>query len=87
MTREKTLREKMEYCHKNPVTRGLVAGAHEWRWSSYRYYEFADQSVLPMDWDGRWPIVWRAVEAIALVKSVPQVADATWATRPNWSNW
>ena len=58
ITREKTLREKMDYCHKNPVTRGLVSGAHEWRWSSYRYYEFEDRSVLAMDWDGRWPIVW-----------------------------
>ena len=58
MTRENTLREKTHYCHNNPVTHGLVTGVHEWGWISYRYYEFEYQSVLPMVWDGRWPIVW-----------------------------
>jgi putative transposase len=56
--RQDTLVQKIDYCHKNPVTRGLVAGAEEWPWSSYRYYELDDRSVLPMDWDGQWPIVW-----------------------------
>jgi putative transposase len=50
--------EKLNYCHKNPITRGLVAAADEWRWSSYRFYEHADRSVLAMDWNGSWPIVW-----------------------------
>ena len=44
--------------HKNPITRGLVAGAGDWRWSSYRFYEHADASVLAMDWNGGWPIEW-----------------------------
>ena len=52
------LREKLDYCHKNPLTRGLVDRADDWRWSSYRYYELGDESVLRMDWDGGWPIVW-----------------------------
>jgi putative transposase len=56
--REETLVEKLNYCHKNPVTRELVTYPDQWRWSSYRYYELHDRSVLPMDWDGRWPIVW-----------------------------
>lgn len=32
-------REKIEYCHKNPVTRGLVTDASLWRWSSYNWYQ------------------------------------------------
>jgi putative transposase len=49
---------KLEYCHKNPITRRLVERAAEWPWSSYRFYEFQDASVLPMNWDGSWPIIW-----------------------------
>ncbi|MCH7721580.1 MAG: transposase [Planctomycetes bacterium] len=56
--REAKLREKLDYCHKNPLTQGLVERPEEWRWSSYRYYETADRSLLAMDWDGQWPIVW-----------------------------
>ena len=55
---ERELREKLDYCHKNPVTRGLVHDPADWKWSSYRFYEFGDDSDLPMDWDGCWPIVW-----------------------------
>ncbi len=50
--------EKLDYCHKNPITRGLVDRAADWRWSSYRYYKLKDGSVLSMNWDGRWPIIW-----------------------------
>lgn len=56
--RRDTLIEKLDYCHKNPITRGLVENAEDWRWSSYRFYELDDCSVLAMDWDGRWPVVW-----------------------------
>ncbi len=52
------LLEKIDYIHKNPITRGLVDSAADWKWSSYRYYELGDASVLAMDWDGKWPIVW-----------------------------
>ncbi len=30
--------EKLRYMHRNPVKRGLVSAAEEWRWSSYRFY-------------------------------------------------
>ncbi len=30
--------EKLRYMHRNPVKRGLVSSAEEWRWSSYRFY-------------------------------------------------
>ena len=33
-----TVTEKIEYCHKNPVTRGLVDDPSEWQWSSYNAY-------------------------------------------------
>ncbi|MCB9853238.1 MAG: transposase [Phycisphaerales bacterium] len=58
ITRENSLFQKVDYCHKNPVTRGLVATADMWKWSSYRYYDSDDHSMLAMDWDGRWPVVW-----------------------------
>jgi putative transposase len=53
-----TLVEKLNYCHKNPLTRGLVNDAADWRWSSYRYYEFGDESIIKLDWDKAWPIQW-----------------------------
>jgi len=40
------------------VTRGLVERPEEWPWSSYRFYELGDATVLKMDWDGAWPIIW-----------------------------
>lgn len=58
ITRFDTLVEKIDYCHKNPVSRGLVDTPEQWKWSSFRYYDRGDRSVLPMDWDGRWPIEW-----------------------------
>ena len=56
--RWETLRKAMDYCHCNPLTRGFVQRAEDWAWSSYRFYAMDDRSVLAMDWDGRWPIVW-----------------------------
>ena len=32
------VREKINYCHNNPVHRGLVSEPGEWRWSSYQWY-------------------------------------------------
>ena len=58
VTAEKTLHAKLDYIHKNPITRGLVERADHWVWSSYRYYEYNDDSVIAMDWDGSWPILW-----------------------------
>jgi len=42
-------REKIEYCHKNPVTRGLVQEPGEWRWSSYNWYEGVGGVPLEID--------------------------------------
>ena len=38
--------------------RGLVDDPADRRWSSFRFYESGDGSVLPLDWDGCWPIQW-----------------------------
>ena len=32
------VREKINYCHSNPVRAGLVSAPDEWFWSSYRWY-------------------------------------------------
>jgi hypothetical protein len=37
--------EKLEYMHRNPVKRGLVADAKQWSWSSYRFYQYGEESV------------------------------------------
>jgi len=55
---ECTLREKLDFCHKNPITRGFVSDAADWKRSSYRFYEFGNHLLLPMDWNGSWPIEW-----------------------------
>jgi putative transposase len=47
-------REKIEYCHKNPVTRGLVKEPGEWRWSSYNWYQGV--SVVPLEIDSIEPV-------------------------------
>ena len=57
VTTEKTFRAKLDYIHRNPVTRRLVDRAEQWRWSSYRYYEYDEGSLIAMEWDGSWPIV------------------------------
>lgn len=33
-----TVREKINYCHKNPVKSGLVSAPEEWKYSSYNWY-------------------------------------------------
>jgi putative transposase len=35
--------EKLSYMHENPVKRGLVDKAEDWRWSSCRYYQTGEQ--------------------------------------------
>lgn len=35
---KETVIEKINYCHNNPVKKGLVAGPSEWKWSSYRWH-------------------------------------------------
>jgi len=41
--------EKLNYMHNNPVKRGLVSAPGEWPWSSWRFYNLEDGSLLEMD--------------------------------------
>ena len=41
--------EKVNYCHNNPVKRGLVRQPEDWQWSSYRYYGAGDNVLLEID--------------------------------------
>jgi putative transposase len=43
---EEKLRTLIDYIHANPVRRELVAFAHEWPYSSYRFYERAQRVCL-----------------------------------------
>jgi len=54
---EAKVAEKLDYIHCNPVRRGLVNRPEQWRWSSYRFYELGDASLIEMDWDGSFAIV------------------------------
>jgi putative transposase len=42
-------REKIIYCHNNPVTRGLVSDPSQWRWSSYNWYRGEGDMTLEID--------------------------------------
>ena len=44
-----TVTEKIEYCHKNPVTRGLVAEPGQWPWSSHNWWAGETEVPLLMD--------------------------------------
>lgn len=41
--------EKLRYLHRNPVTRGLVYGPEDWRWSSFRHYLTGEASVVEIE--------------------------------------
>jgi putative transposase len=45
-----TVVEKINYCHNNPVKRGLVTEPGHWRWSSFNWY--ASESEVPLAMDG-----------------------------------
>ena len=43
------VREKIIYCHNNPVRRGLVGEPAQWEWSSYNWYLGRRDVPLQMD--------------------------------------
>jgi putative transposase len=43
------LARTIQYIHHNPVKRGLVACATDWKWSSARWYAGERKGVLPVD--------------------------------------
>ena len=46
-TRKK--REKLEYMHRNPVTRGLVKHPKDWLWSSWSFYAKNEAGLARID--------------------------------------
>jgi len=45
----KKRREKLEYMHRNPVTRKLVRDPRDWVWSSYASYSAAGTPLIGID--------------------------------------
>jgi putative transposase len=48
--------EKLRYMHRNPVKRGLVESAEQWRWSSYRFYILNEAG--PVRVNEGWTKIW-----------------------------
>lgn len=46
---KKTAVEKINYCHDNPVKKGLVAEPGDWRWSSSQWYNGTKDALIAMD--------------------------------------
>ena len=64
--------EKLEYMHRNPLERGLVETAEDWRWSSYRYYRTGEEGKLRIE--SRWTMHWKPARII------PRTLVRTWGT-------
>ncbi len=45
----KKQREKLDYMHANPVTRGLVKHPKDWPWSSWEFHFGGEPTLVPMD--------------------------------------
>ena len=43
------VKEKIDYCHKNPIRAGLVIDPAEYEWSSYRWYLGEENAELRID--------------------------------------
>jgi len=41
--------EKVQYIHRNPVTRGLVTRPEDYRWSSFNHYASGEASTIQID--------------------------------------
>ncbi len=45
----KKIGEKLDYMHRNPVTRKLVEHPKDWPWSSWSYYAKGEAGLVPID--------------------------------------
>ena len=52
---------KLRYLHRNPVRRGLVKEAKDWRWSSFRQYAFREMGVVEIE--SEWTATDRELQA------------------------
>ena len=53
---------KLRYLHRNPVKRGLVKTAADWKWSSFRHYALREVGVVEIEWE--WTARDREVKAL-----------------------
>ncbi len=50
----KEFTEKLKYIHRNPVRRGLVVSAVDWKWSSFRHYATGENCGVQIEcWRSR----------------------------------
>ena len=45
----KKFKEKLQYIHRNPVTRGLVEDPKDWPWSSWSFYATGEAGLVEVD--------------------------------------
>jgi putative transposase len=52
---EREFHEKLRYIHRNPVKRGLVLEAGDWKWSSFRHYALREKGAVEIEseWTAR----------------------------------
>ena len=55
---------KLRYLHRNPVKRGLVKEAAQWKWSSFRHYAFREAGVVEIE--SEWTVRDREVKTLGL---------------------
>ena len=46
---DEQVREKVDYCHNNPVKRELVTSPELWKWSSYKYHQIEQDDAEEFD--------------------------------------
>jgi putative transposase len=51
------IHEKIDYTHNNPVRRGLVTRAADWRWSSCHAWESGEDDPIPVDRESLPPLL------------------------------
>ena len=59
---------KLRYLHRNPVKRGLVKEAAQWKWSSFRHYFFREVGVVEIE--SEWTARDREVKALGLAPRI-----------------
>lgn len=52
---------KLRYLHRNPVSRGLVHEALDWKWSSFRHYALREKGVVEIE--SQWAAADRETQA------------------------
>lgn len=67
---EKKFTEKLRYIHRNPVLRGLVKLAEDWRWSSFCHYASGKSGRVEIE--SQWTASRREAAGIFLTVGIQQ---------------